>query len=169
MKDVQDTWGHRWVTPKAKEQKSKINRQGLIALEDIKAGETVVVYGGIIVPKTDRQKYRKTVGEYDVPFDENFSIAPASRAQAISVASVNHSCEPTVGWKNSLMLVAIKDVKAGEELAPDYAMHGGYPEEMVCSCGAANCRKVLRSDDWKDPVIREKYGKWFLPYLREKF
>lgn len=169
MSDLHDTWGHRWVTPKAKEKSSKIDRKGLIAIESIKAGEPVVVYGGVIVPRADLEKYRQIVGDYDVPFDDDFSIAPTSREEAINVVSVNHSCEPTLGWKSSMILVAIKDVKPGEELAVEYAMHGGYPNEMVCKCGTASCRKVIKLEDWKDATIRAKYGKWFMPRLREKF
>lgn len=168
MNDLHQRWGHRWVTPKAKEQNSQIDRQGLIATESIKAGEPVVVYGGIIIHKVDLKEYRELVGDYDVPFDDEFSIAPVSREEAVSVVSINHSCEPTLGWKNGIMLVAIKDVNPGEELAVDYAMHGGYDEEMVCHCRTKACRKVIRPDDWKDPVIREKYGEWFMPRLKSK-
>jgi|ERR1044071_3829767 SET domain-containing protein len=169
MSDLHHIWGHRWVTSKAKEQDSDINRKGLIATEDIAAGETVVVYGGIIIPKADLPKYREMVGDYDVPFDKNFSIAPTSREDAINVVSVNHSCEPTLGWKNAITLVTIRDVKKGEELAPDYAMHGGYVDEMICNCGTTTCRKIITSEDWKNPAIRAKYGKWFTSYLQEQF
>lgn len=168
MNDLHKRWGHRWVTPKAKEQESTIDRQGLIAVERIKAGEPVVVYGGIIVHKNDLREYRKIVGDYDVPFDDNFSIAPVSREEAINVASINHSCMPTVGWKNGIMLVAIRDVNPGEELAVDYAMHGGYEEDMECHCGTELCRKLIRPDDWQDATIREKYGEWFMPRFRVK-
>jgi len=169
MDNTQAKWVHRWVTPKAKQQDSKIDRKGLIATEDIKAGEVVVVYGGVIVPAAELDTFRRTVGDYDVPLDENFSIAPTSREDIISIGSVNHSCEPTLGWKNQLMLVAIRDVQAGEELAPDYAMHGGYADEMICQCGTSSCRKIIRPDDWQNPEIRQKYGQWFLPFLKEKF
>lgn len=160
-------WGHRWVTPKAKEEDSKINRKGLIATEHISEGEPVVVYGGIVIPKSDLQEYREIVGDYDVPFDDEFSIAPVSREEAVAIVSINHSCEPNLGWKNQIMLIAIKDVEPGQELAVEYAMHGGYPDEMVCSCGTSSCRKIIRPDDWKNPVIREKYGKWYMPKLQK--
>jgi SET domain-containing protein len=169
MDETTKKWGHRWVTPKAKEQDSKIDRKGLVATERISAGEPVVVYGGIIIPKDDLTEYRALVGDYDVPFDEDFSIAPTSREEAIAVVSINHSCEPTLGWKSPIMLVAIKDVEPGEELTVEYAMHGCYPEEMKCGCGTPSCRKTIRPDDWKDPEIQAKYGKWFMPRIKEKF
>lgn len=157
------------MTPKAREQQSKIDRNGLIAVDDIRNGETVIVYGGVIVPKSDIAKYREMFGDYDLPLDDHFSIAPTSREELLQTGSVNHSCEPTAGWKNSNMIVTIKDVKAGEEISVDYAMHGGYPGDMNCNCGTASCRKVIRQDDWKIPQLQAKYRQWFLPYVRAKF
>ncbi|HET9850087.1 MAG TPA: SET domain-containing protein-lysine N-methyltransferase [Candidatus Saccharimonadales bacterium] len=168
MEDLHKIWSHRWVSPKAKEGMSNINRHGLIAVEDIPAGEAVIVYGGVIIHGDDIAKFRQMFGDYDLPIDDNFSIAPTSKDEITKTGSVNHSCEPTLGWKNNPMLVTIRDVKAGEELAPDYAMHGGYPAEMTCNCGSASCRQVIRPDDWKNPALRQKYGQWFLPFLKEK-
>jgi hypothetical protein len=169
MEDLDKTWHHRWVSPKAKQSKSIINRNGLIATEDIPAGEPVIVYGGVVVPSTDYEKYIEKVGEYYVPINDNFAVAPTTSDEVLATGSVNHSCEPTVGWKDAITLVTIKDVKQGEELAPDYAMHGGYAGDMMCSCNTPSCRKIIRKDDWKNPKIREKYGGWFMPYLKEKF
>lgn len=168
MDDLHKLWPHRWVNPKAKEGLSKINRNGLIATEDIPAGEPVIVYGGVIIHGEEIAKFRQMFGDYDLPIDENFSIAPTSRDEVTNIGSVNHSCEPTVGWKHGIMLVTIRDIKAGEELAPDYAMHGGYPAEMTCDCGTLSCRKVIRPDDWKNPEIQAKYGQWFQPFLKGK-
>lgn len=168
MDDLHKLWSHRWVNPKAKQGLSKINRSGLIAIEDIPAGEPVIVYGGVIIHGEDIAKFRQIFGDYDVPINDDFSIAPTSRDEITMTGSVNHSCEPTVGWKYGLMLVAIRDVKAGEELAPDYAMHGGYPQDMTCDCGAPSCRKTIRPDDWKNSDIQAKYGKWFMPFIKDR-
>ncbi len=169
MDDLHKTWQHRWVNPKAKEGASDIDRNGLIAVDDIPENETVIVYGGVIIPKKDISKYRQLFGDYDLPLDDEYFIAPTSKEELIQTGAVNHSCEPTLGWKNALTLVTIRNVKKGEELAPDYAMHGGYPDEMSCNCGTKTCRKNIRSDDWKSPEIRAKYGQWFIPSLKEKF
>lgn len=142
---------------------------GLIATADIPKGEAIIVYGGVIVPKEDISKFREMLGDYDFPIDENFFMAPTSKEELLITGSVNHSCEPTLGWKNAITLETIRDVKAGEELAPDYAMHGGYPNNMICNCGAKSCRGTITADDWKNPEIRAKYGNWFIPYLKTKF
>ncbi len=140
-----------------------------MATADIPKGETIIVYGGVIIPKSDILRYRKEFGDYDVPFDEEFSIAPTSKDEVLATGSVNHSCEPNIGWKNDLMLVAIRDIRKGEELTPDYAMHGCYPEPMDCNCGKPSCRKVISPDDWKNDEIRANYGEWFMPRIKSKF
>jgi SET domain-containing protein len=41
-------------------------------------------------------------------------------------------------------LHAKRDIKAGEEITSDYALHSSTDWSMVCTCGAPNCRKVVR-------------------------
>lgn len=168
MEDLHDTWSHRWVNPKAKEKSSQIDRNGLIAIDAIPAGEAVIVYGGVIVPKADIEKYRSTFGDYDVPIDEDFSIAPTSHDEITATGSVNHSCEPTIGWKNAITLATIRDVEAGEELTVDYAFHGGYPENMECKCGTKSCRKIIKPTDWQDPEIQARFAQWYQPWVKAK-
>ena len=56
---------------------------------------------------------------------------------------INHSCNPNCeveGKGLKLWIVAIKDIKKGEELSYDYGF--GYDEDykqFVCKCGAKNC------------------------------
>lgn len=61
-------------------------------------------------------------------------------------SKINHSCEPNCGVKvnarNCHDYVAMKLIKAGEELTFDYAMENykieNFPEQ--CLCGAKTCR-----------------------------
>lgn len=169
MDDLHNRWHHRWINPKTKEGTSVINKNGLIAIEDIAEGEAVIVYGGVIIPKEDLLFYRNTFGNYDVPLDDGFSIAPTTKSEIMETGSVNHSCEPNLGWKNALTLATTRKVQKGEELTVEYAMHGGYPDDMKCNCGTPSCRKVITKDDWKNPQIRAKYGRWFMPFVKAKF
>jgi uncharacterized protein len=66
-------------------------------------------------------------------------------------------------------LVALRDIKAGEELTFDYAMSDGSPyDEFECCCGSANCRKKVTGNDWKLPGLWEKYKGYFSPYLARR-
>ena len=68
---------------------------------------------------------------------------------------INHSCEPNCairvayrttgdvsGWV--IVLVALRDIEAGEEIAYDYTatMHDD-PWEIPCNCGSSKCRGVI--------------------------
>jgi len=53
---------------------------------------------------------------------------------------LNHSCEPNVGFGGNIVLVAMSDIEAGEELSTDYALFDDYEGSMDCNCGRANGR-----------------------------
>jgi D-alanine-D-alanine ligase len=58
-------------------------------------------------------------------------------------APQNHSCNPNTGYVG-LNLVALRDIRAGEELTIDYAGFANPDTSpFVCSCGATNCRGTL--------------------------
>jgi uncharacterized protein len=39
---------------------------------------------------------------------------------------INHSCEPNVGFAGNIVIVAMREVIAGEELTTDYALFDDY-------------------------------------------
>jgi len=59
---------------------------------------------------------------------------------------INHSCDPTSRGVGPHMEIAVRDIQVGEELTSDYAEMGGAPD-LICNCGAANCRGRMHSDD----------------------
>jgi hypothetical protein len=57
---------------------------------------------------------------------------------------INHSCEPNVGMGGNVLLVAMRDIAAGEELTIDYALFlsdTGFA--MDCRCRTAACRGIV--------------------------
>jgi len=65
-------------------------------------------------------------------------------------AYLNHSCDPNCEVdeiKGRVWLFALRDIAAGEELVWDYNL---YDDEAPapCSCGSANCRGTMYSEDW---------------------
>ena len=40
--------------------------------------------------------------------------------------------------------VALRDIKAGEELTADYAQFSTKDWEMKCNCGAKNCKGIVK-------------------------
>lgn len=59
---------------------------------------------------------------------------------------MNHSCEPTSRGVGDAFEVAIRDVKAGEELTCEYGTLN-LLAPMTCYCGAPSCRGTIRRDD----------------------
>ena len=73
----------------------------------------------------------------------------------------NHSCDPNCGLRvhsSGFDMIALRDIAAGEELTYDYSTHQEHPEgEMICLCGAASCRGVVRSFSTLPSPLRRRY------------
>jgi len=74
-----------------------------------------------------------------------------------------------LGYSNTIIILAIKDINEGDELVFDYGMSETNFEPWACTCGVEGCRKTIRPDDWKNEELRSKYGEYFAGYLRGKF
>ncbi len=59
---------------------------------------------------------------------------------------VNHSCDPNVGVRDATRLVALRDLRAGEEIRFDYSttMQEDHWTLEPCRCGAPSCRGAIR-------------------------
>ena len=166
--DFHNIFKHRWINPKAKSFNSNIDGLGVEATDDIREGEIVGVLGGIIVPKSEIEKIWKEIGHVGIQMDENFFICPTSREELEDTGVFNHACEPNAGFKSSIVLVAIRDIKSGEEIVFDYAFNETYFEPFKCNCKMYNCRKIIKPTDWQIKEIQEKYSEYFSPYLKNK-
>jgi hypothetical protein len=53
----------------------------------------------------------------------------------------NHSCNPNATFDEHGMLIALRDIEAGEELTYDYLLHPipASPWNFACDCGAKEC------------------------------
>jgi len=168
MEDLHKLWPHRWITPKAKCFDSKIDRWGVVAVEDIEKGESVGILGGIIVPSKEMDEYWRKIGHVGIQIDNDFFIVLSTREELKETGVFNHSCEPNCGFDGSIKLVAIKDIKKGEELTFDYAFCETLIRKFECKCGSMNCRKIIKPADWKIKELQGKYFDYFSPYLKEK-
>lgn len=64
---------------------------------------------------------------------------------------INHSCDPnceTTEIDGRVWIVAIRDIKAGEELTYDYMLYDGAEDDPApCHCGAKECRGTMYSKE----------------------
>lgn len=167
--DLHSHWTHRWRNPKTDSFESPIHGLGVVANADIKKGEVIMVYGGIVVPRNEIMEYRKEGGHAGIQLSEDFFMVPSSRDELQTEGIINHSCEPNVGFRSQVELVAIRDIKMGEEIFLDYAFMETDFESFECGCGFTNCRGRISPDDWKRKDLQDRYSDYFSPYLKQKF
>ena len=99
-----------WVT-------SRIAGQGLFAEQDIRQGTKIIQYIGEKITHEESERRLAAGNVYIFGLDERYALdgsTPKNTARYI-----NHSCDPnchTEQFGNTIWIVAIKDIEAGEEL-----------------------------------------------------
>ncbi len=167
--DIHDRWLHRWRNRKTNSYSSPIHGLGVIANADITKDEVVIVYGGVVVPRAEIHEYRKLCGHAGIQLSEDFFMVPSSREELKVQGIVNHSCEPNIGFRSQVELVAMRDIKKDEEIFLDYAFMETDFSSFNCRCGSIACRGTVTADDWKLANVQKRYGEYFSPYLKAKF
>lgn len=140
---------------------------GVFANAAIVKGELVSLWGGRIVHKDELDSSMTRFTQRVLQVDEEFYLLTAEEPEPNDC--FNHSCDPNLGFFGQIGLVALRDIKAGEEMMFDYAMSDGEPyDEFECHCGSSNCRKMVTGNDWKLPELWGKYAGYFSPYLARR-
>ena len=157
-------------SPKTEVRESKIHGRGLFATADIVKDEMVAVKGGHIVErKTLREKITPRLGPVEIQIDDNLFIAPVADEECeLSMLYLNHSCNPNLGVRGEITFVAMRDIKAGEELTHDWATTDDDDYSVECKCGSSDCRKVLTGKDWQRTELQRRYAGYFSAYLARK-
>jgi uncharacterized protein len=140
---------------------------GVYAIEAVAAGEVVSVWGGYIVNAEQLETLPHDVQQHSVQIEEGLYSATIGGAETADF--INHSCDPNLGLRGQIALVALRDIEVGEEVCFDYAMTDCTPyDEFECHCGTAVCRGTVRGDDWKLPELWARYAGYFSPYLQRR-
>lgn len=166
MRDVMESW----ITPKARKGvMSGIAGRGLVAIEPIECGEVVAVKGGHIVRTATLRSLPERLQNSDVQITDDLHLVALRDDEYESVMLfLNHSCEPNVGFGGNVVLVAMRDIQAGEELTTDYAMFDDYEGSMECHCGRSMCRRRIDGRDWQRPDLQRRYRGYFSWYLERR-
>ena len=139
---------------------------GIYSLEPIKKGELVAVFGGVVyewdafIHLPDRER------SLCIQVEDRHFLVPRPIGEG---DYVNHSCNPNAGLSGQIGLVAMRDIKIGEEVCFDYAMSDTMPyDEFNCGCGSLNCRGKVGGNDWQKPVLQKRYAGYFAPHVQRK-
>ena len=157
-------------SPKTEVRESKIHGRGLFATADIAKDEGVAVKGGHIVDReTLRREIAPRLGPVEIQIDDDLFIAPVTdEERELSMLYSNHSCDANLGMRGEITFVAMRNIRAGEELTHDWAMTDDDEYSIECKCGAPNCRKILIGKDWQRPELQTRYAGHFSAYIADK-
>lgn len=140
--------------------------RGVVAVRPILRGDVIAIFGGSVLSE-----------------EALLALGPEARRRALQVEEdyylysdregpadwINHSCDPNAGLSGQIVLVALRAIAKGEEIAFDYAMSDGSAyDEFECACGSPRCRKFVRGTDWRRPDLQRRYAGHFSPYLQRR-
>ncbi len=162
-----------FLSKKVVVKRSGIDGKGVFCAYPIKKGEIVAIWGGAIIPERElkaleRRQFKK-IYDYATPIAEGFFLVSSRRGQLEGDDFFNHSCQPNLGMQGHLVMVAMRDIKKGEELTYDYAMtDAGLDYAFECSCGTKACRRIIHGSDWRIPSLQRKYKGYFSFFVQQK-
>jgi uncharacterized protein len=123
---------------------SRIHSAGCYTTAAIRKGALIIEYTGprITVQEAD-ERYSERPETYLFGLLDGKHVIDGDGIAAF----INHSCEPNcepVEVDGHVWIVALRNIKAGEELTYDYNLYDGEGD-APCFCGAKNCRGSLYS------------------------
>lgn len=159
-----------WIHSALELKDSAIHGRAVHTISPITSGEVVIIWGGKVFTKQeiDAGKARQhTI----VGISENLSLGNEANQPPGLDDYINHSCDPNIGMKNEITLIAIHDIAASEELTADYAMwlnDESYVMNVSCNCGCVSCRRTITGKDYQKPAVQDRIYKFMSPFLRRK-
>lgn len=97
--------------------------------------------------------------KYAYQIDAGVYYGPREAVPQDPADFTNHSCDPNTWFVDDNTMTARRDIMPGEEITYDYATSEIDDSFMlVCGCGAANCRGIIRGSDHLLPELQELYG-----------
>ena len=132
------------ILPRLIIRSSDIHAAGCFALEPVAKGTRLLEYEGERITKNEGDlRYEGR------PFTYLFGIGKGEVViDGHGMAMfVNHSCQPnceTDEIDGRVYIIAIRNIKAGEELTYDYWLYDG-DDEAPCHCGSKRCRGSMYS------------------------
>ena len=134
---------------------SPIHGTGGFARVDIPAGTRVIEYVGEIISKQESLERCERSNEYIFAIDEERDLD--GNVEWNPARFLNHSCEPNCEARlidGRIWLVAIRDLRAGEELTFNYSYDLTDYREHPCHCGANKCVGYIVAEELFEHVRR---------------
>jgi len=147
-------------------RRSGVHGKGVFAVQDIAAGETIIEYRGEIITwlqAQERHPHDPSQPNHTFYFHVQDDVVIDATYRGNSARWINHSCAPncyTDERKGRIYIVALRNIRAGEELSYDYGLMvqerytKALKAEYACHCGAATCRGTMLAPKrgWRPPM-----------------
>jgi len=158
----------RTTSPYIIVRKSKIHGTGVFARTDIPEGTRVIEYVGDKITKAESDRRYEIAWErsqygnnekgvvyiftlnkrYDIDGDVWWNTAK----------NINHSCDPNCETdiiRGHVWIIAMRDIKKGQEISYNYGYDFDSYEDHRCHCGSRRCvGYILAEEHW--PKLRRK-------------
>lgn len=151
-------------------QGSSIHHKGMFAKIDIPAETRIIEYvGEKITPKESDRRGNRLLEEsrqnqtrgsvYIFQLNKKYDIdgdVPWNWARFI-----NHSCEPNaeaVNIRGHIWIIALRDIKAGEEVTYNYGYGWDEYEDHPCRCGTKRCVGYILDEDYWPKLQATKHS-----------
>lgn len=149
---------------------SIIHGLGLFAATPFPYGCDILHLGGCLYHISQRRS-ADLMPSTTTPLSEEVLLAEPAQGRKDYSDYLNHSCDPNVGFRDAISIIAIRNIAAGEELVIDYAFwesDATWKLKTVCNCGSRNCRKIVSGEDWKHVVPIDDRFQYFSPFVRRR-
>lgn len=157
-----------YLSPLAEVRASTISGRGIFAKEHILRDTVIAVRGGKIFTQAERNAAPEELRRFMMQIDKELFLGPESLDAVGEAELVNHSCDPNLGLRGQMTLVALRDIMPGEELTLDYAMSESHQPDFLCECRSPTCRGTVRQTDYLLPELQKRYEGYFSPYLTKQ-
>ncbi len=128
---------------------SAIDGMGGFARADISAGERVIEYVGRKIDKKESLRQCELENPCIFHLDEEHDLD--GNVEWNPARFLNHSCSPNSEAQSedgTIWIVALRDIKAGEEITFNYNYDLEDYKEHPCRCGAANCVGYILAEEF---------------------
>lgn len=142
-----------WVTIK----RSTIHGTGGFARKDIPAGTKVIEYVGEKITKAESSRRCELNNEYIFDLSDEYDLDGS--VDWNPARFINHSCEPNCEAEideDRIWIVALRDIRAGDELSFNYNYDLEEYRNHPCRCGAESCVGYIVAEDLFEHVRRQQ-------------
>ncbi len=148
-------------------RESSIHNKGIFARVNISKGTKIIEYIGEKITKKESErrsdmvleesKNNKIKGAVYI-FDLNKKYDIDGYPLYNTARWINHSCKPNCETEiinGHIWIVALRDIKKGEELSYDYGYSLDDFEEHPCKCGCKNCIGYIVSEEHREKLKKK--------------